>query len=557
MRTVPLLLSGMMGAGKSTVGRHVATTLGRPFIDLDEAIVERAGRSIPAIFDADGEAAFRALEAAELRQVLDGDASAVVALGGGALIDDSLRQEALDRAVVVGLDATVDTLVDRLEDDSGERPKLAAGDRRATLRQLLDSRRAAYAAAPIHVRTDGRAVEDVAAEVVERAVADERLFIAGGERRRLVLQTDEGPCPLHIGRGVIDQLDDALTAVDLRPGPVFVVVDEGAAAFGDQAEAALTRAGHQVTRTIFTGSEAAKTPATLARLWSEAAAAKMARDRPFISVGGGVCGDVTGFAAATYQRGVPFVQVPTTLLAMIDASVGGKTAVDLPEGKNLAGAFHQPRTVLLDREALTTLPPNVFRQGVAEMIKHALLDGEEALDDLLTCTQRPFGDALAKDGWLDDRRLRRSVAVKARIVAADYREGGLRRVLNLGHTFAHALELCAGYAVPHGDAVAIGLCAALRFRADHPPSRALLPRVEALLRWAGLPTAVDEALDDTAPSPEALADAMAGDKKVKDGQLHLVLLDAVGRPIVVPVTDASRLRATWEQSMSATGEGQP
>jgi shikimate kinase/3-dehydroquinate synthase len=550
---VPLLLSGMMGAGKSAVGRRVATRLGRPFVDLDEAIAAADGRAIPAIFDEDGEAAFRRLEAAELRRTLDLRPEAVVALGGGALLDPRLRAETLERAVVVNLNASTDTLVRRLSSEAAGRPMLAGEELPARLAELRVVRRQTYAAPPIQVSTDGRTIDDVVAEVAQRATAEQRLFGCASDRRRLLLLTDAGPCPLFLGEGAIDHLGDALEALGFAPGPVFVVVDEGAAAFGEQACAALQRAGHEVTRSSFPSGEQHKTPGTLARLWSEAAQARIARDRPFISIGGGVCGDVTGFAAATYQRGVPFVQVPTTLLAMIDASVGGKTAVDLPEGKNLAGAFHQPAAVLLDKRSLTTLPQAILRQGFAEMVKHALLEGDAALSDLERRTTRSFASALDDGGWLDDALLRSSVAVKARIVAADYREGGLRRVLNLGHTFAHALELCDGFNIGHGDAVAVGLCAALQYRRGHPACDALLPRVSRLLDWAGLPTSVAEATDDP-PSPAALVAAMGGDKKVKDGTLHLVLLDGAGAPVVEPATEPERLNAAWERTMTRAKE---
>jgi shikimate kinase/3-dehydroquinate synthase len=266
---VPLLLSGMMGAGKSAVGRRVATRLGRPFVDLDEAIAAADGRAIPAIFDEDGEAAFRRLEAAELRRTLDLRPEAVVALGGGALLDPRLRAETLERAVVVNLNASTDTLVRRLSSEAAGRPMLAGEELPARLAELRVVRRQTYAAPPIQVSTDGRTIDDVVAEVAQRATAEQRLFGCASDRRRLLLLTDAGPCPLFLGEGAIDHLGDALEALGFAPGPVFVVVDEGAAAFGEQACAALQRAGHEVTRSSFPSGEQHKTPGTLARLWSE------------------------------------------------------------------------------------------------------------------------------------------------------------------------------------------------------------------------------------------------------------------------------------------------
>lgn len=282
-----------------------------------------------------------------------------------------------------------------------------------------------------------------------------------------------------------------------------------------------------------------KNLATLGTIFDALAAANLHRDGAIVALGGGVVGDMAGFAAACYQRGIAYLQVPTTLLAQVDSAVGGKTGVNHPAGKNLIGAFHHPAGVLSDIATLRTLPPRELRAGLAEVIKYGLICDvaflewiEGALDELLACS----GEALA-------HAVRRSCEIKARIVAADEREQGIRAVLNLGHTFGHALEAATGYREwLHGEAVAIGLLMAADLSVrlgwlGHPD----VQRVRTLLRRAGLPTSVPPL------GAARTLQFMHLDKKVKDGRLRLVLLPALGAARVSSDFDPSQLRATLQE----------
>jgi len=293
---------------------------------------------------------------------------------------------------------------------------------------------------------------------------------------------------------------------------VLLVADDTVdALYGKTAETSLTSAGLAVSRFVFPHGEASKTVSTYLSLISRLAAERFTRSDILVALGGGVTGDLTGFAAATYLRGIRFVQVPTTVLAAVDSSVGGKTAVDLPEGKNLLGAFHQPSLVLLDPNTFDTLPKDTFADGIAEAIKTGII-GDPVLFSLLESGQAaPIAEVVA-----------RSIALKGRIVAEDEREGGLRQLLNLGHTVAHAVELLSGMTVTHGHAVAIGISVIAHASEKAGLCDASLPaRIDRALQNNGLPT--------TCPyAAEALLDAMLSDKKRSGDALTLIIPRKIG-----------------------------
>lgn len=308
--------------------------------------------------------------------------------------------------------------------------------------------------------------------------------------------------------------------------------------YGTLAASSLVRAGYRVTTSSFAAGEQNKNLATVQGLYNVLLEAKHERDQPLLALGGGVTGDMVGFVAATYLRGVPFVQCPTTLLAMVDASVGGKVGVDVPQGKNLIGAFYQPALVAIDPETLTTLPLRDFRSGLAECIKHALLSGADRvswLEQNLPALQALDLAALAE-------LIEWNVALKAHIVMQDEREAGVRAWLNLGHTFAHAIESTTGYsAFHHGEAVGLGLLAATWISSETGPCEAgLTERLRNLLQASGLPTSA--ALPETAK----LVEAMSYDKKIKDGALRLVLIDRLGSARIQEGVDGRLLYAAWE-----------
>jgi 3-dehydroquinate synthase len=308
--------------------------------------------------------------------------------------------------------------------------------------------------------------------------------------------------------------------------------------YGERVAASLGAAGYHVTRGSVKAGEAEKNLATVERLWGVLLGDRLERRSPVIALGGGVVGDMAGFVAATYLRGVPFVQCPTTLLAMVDSSVGGKTGFNVPEGKNLIGAFHQPVLVAIDPEVLSSLPARELRCGLAECIKHAVIR-DPALFDWLGAESASI---LALESETLVELVRRNVEIKARVVMEDEREGGVRAHLNFGHTFAHAIEATAGYGtVLHGEAVALGMLAATRTAIELGLCEpAFLDRLTALVVAFGLATRCPLA------APEALDAAMRHDKKVVGDRLRLVLPDRLGHVVIRDDVPVACVRAGWE-----------
>ena len=342
--------------------------------------------------------------------------------------------------------------------------------------------------------------------------------------RRITVALDRQPYDVVIGDGSLSGLGQHLLEAGIRRGRRILVVSNAdvAGPYGARCLEALNRAGFDAELLVIEAGEDQKTPATVAKIHDAAFAQQLERSSLMLALGGGVVGDMTGFAAATWLRGVGVVQVPTTLLAMVDAAIGGKTGVNHPGGKNLIGAFHQPKLVLIDPNTLSTLPDREFRAGMAEVIKYGIL-GDPELFELLESSS-DLSSAKGVSPALLETILERSAAAKARVVAADEKEGGLRAILNYGHTFGHVVETLCGYGSwLHGEAVAIGMVAVGELavlRGDW--SRDDCDRQHALIAAAGLPTAWPN-LD-----PEAVLKTLQGDKKVQDGQLRFVMPTAIG-----------------------------
>jgi len=504
---VRIFLSGPMGSGKSTVARVLASRLGVDALDLDALIAERAGATIEEIFRSRGEAAFRGLEREEVRRVAERHGDCVVALGGGTVTDTVTRRQLLGAGTLVTLTAPVEVLTGRVATETG-RPLLAGGDARGVLEALLRDRAAAYAECHGVVDTAGLSPAGVAERAREIA-----------ERAPIVVPLGTRTYRVDVGPGVRASLPRSAAAA--APGRVaLVVTDGGAQPWAEPSAQALEAEGWSTHLEVLPAGEEHKTLASVERLWDAALDAALDRDSLLVAVGGGVVGDLAGFAAATIYRGVPVVQMPTTLLSMVDSAVGGKTGFDRPQGKNLVGAFHQPAAVLCDVETLSTLPAAERVAGLAEVVKSAWLEGEEAVAAL-------EGDAeglRAGDPAAITSAIRMSVRLKARIVTEDEREGGARRLLNLGHTVGHAIEAAAGYrGVRHGEAVALGLVAAFRVAAGLGRDVAgHAERMERLLGALGLPTDLDRHL-----GTETLA-FVGTDKKRSGDRVRFVVPEAPG-----------------------------
>ena len=511
-----------MGTGKTDVGEEVARRLGRSFVDMDAEIEVRAGKSIPRIFAEDGERTFRGMEAT-LCEELSAREGTVIATGGGALVDPDNRALMMSSGTVVCLTCDVDEILRRVSAAGDpDRPLLDVADPRAEIERLLDIRREAYRAIPWQIDTTGLSVEEVAARVVR---------IAG--ILTLSVRCPGGEYPIHIGDGALAHVGGALVAAGVPGGGRVAVVSNLVVAplYSAQAEGALRSAGFEPFACTLPDGEQHKTLATVAALYDQFLAGGLDRSGTVLSLGGGVTGDVAGFAAASFMRGVCFVQVPTTLLAMVDASVGGKTGVDLPQGKNLVGAFKQPAAVIIDPAVLATLPTDEMRSGMAEVIKHGIIGAPDLFAELEAVSR---GSEPAVRG----SQIARALGVKIAIVEEDPFERGRRAALNLGHTVGHALERLSGFGLRHGEAVAIGMVAAARVAGElgwAAPS--LAARIEAVLVAWGLPVRCPPF------DADAIWEAMAHDKKRQGRVLRWVLPREIGQVEIVADVPQDRVRS--------------
>ena len=433
----------------------------------------------------------------------------MVALGGGAPTDGTVRS-ALDEAIVVYLDTRYETARDRAGGDAA-RPLFAGGDAEA----LFRARVPVYESiADITVTTDGRSPE-----VVAKEISDELLAGSGQAREpeRVTVELGERSYEVLVGRGLIGRVANLMPRLD-HAEKAFVISHPELEMYSDRVTRSLEGAGLSATRLDVPEGEASKNIEVAARLLGEMADAPAHRHDVVVSVGGGVVSDLAGFVASTYARGVPVVHVATSLLGQVDAAIGGKTGVNLPQGKNLVGTVHQPIQVVCDIDALDTLPDAELRSGMAEVIKYGLIRDPDLLDVVLVRGD----DILRRDPQTLEELVLRSARAKAVVVGEDEFERGGRAALNYGHTFAHALEQAAGYSgIRHGEAVALGMMAAAYLAEE-------LGRIDSdavelhrrSLEAVGLPVAAPLRIED-------LESAWMRDKKYKEG-VRFVLLSDIG-----------------------------
>jgi 3-dehydroquinate synthase len=503
-----IYLIGFMGTGKSEAGRLLADRFGMEFVDLDARIEQRAGRAIPDIFERFGEPRFRRLESEELARV-SRRWGCVVATGGGAPRERDNLARMHSAGIVVCLTARPEVIWQRVQisAERGERPMLAAPDPRARISELLAERRACYAKADHALDTSDLTAQQAAAAVAEMVTV-------------VSVELAERAYRIRIERGALAGVGAAVARTASGKRAAVVGNPVALRLYGERVRSSLATQGIEGVEISVPPGESQKTLRRLGWLLEQMQAAGLDRSSAVVALGGGVIGDLAGFAAAVYMRGIPYVQTPTTLLAQVDSSIGGKVGVDLPQGKNLAGAFHQPAAVLADLDTLRTLPAREFRQGLAEVVKHAII-ADARFFEYLEARRVPL---LRRDPAVLLHVVRRSCQIKAAVVSRDEREAGERALLNYGHTFAHALETWGGYRkYRHGDAVAVGMVAAAKLserrgwlRSDE------LARIRALLAAMRLPIAASEA------PPQELLAIMAADKKARGGRLRFVLPRVVG-----------------------------
>lgn len=522
MVQMDVILTGFMGVGKSTVGRLLAERLNRPFIDTDAAIEAADGRTIAEIFEQDGEPAFREREIALARSLV-GAGGRVIATGGGFFVNRDVQGLFAEQAVVC-LTAEPETIFRRLQ-GYADRPLLQVSNPAREIERLLAQRAGVYSAFP-QVRTDGRSPEAIVETIVR--LLHHRYGIHSPVQ--LTVTHPTGSYPIWVDHDLLPELIDRVEP----PGGCFVVTDANVGPhFADRVDGA----------TVLTvpAGEAHKTLSTATELYAQLVEAGADRQSTIIALGGGMVGDLAGFVAATYMRGVDFVQAPTSLLAMVDASIGGKTGVDLPHGKNLVGAFKQPRAVVADLSTLGTLPSAEFAAGMAEVIKHGLI----ADPGLFAAIEAPgwSADSLSPAALRD--LVLRAIAVKRDAVEADpFERTGRRALLNLGHTFGHALEHVSGYALRHGEAVGLGLLIAARVSVSLGYCQAqLVRRIETALRRAQLPLATPS-LD-----VDALVQALGSDKKKRAGRVQFILLRDVGAPFITGDVPLNLVRDAFVAAM--------
>ncbi len=517
-RAPALVFVGFMGAGKSTAAR-IAAEAGLEVVDADERLAGELGVPIAEFFAAEGEGEFRRREEALCVELLERADGGAIALGGGSVESERVRA-ALDRHVVVWLEVDPDEAWARVS-RKGDRP--LAADREAFEARLAD-RRDVYAGLADAVVQPGEKARIARALPFLRALGD----LGPGTRMAWAVSAS-GEYPAFVGPGLLGASPLGLAAQHGGADPVapagrgYAVTDSNVLRLHGQA-----LAGLEATIEVPAG-EGAKTLAEAERVLRELTAMGATRGDHVVALGGGVVGDLAGFCAATYQRGVPVVQLPTTLVAQVDSAYGGKTGVDLPEAKNYVGAYHQPAAVIADTASLETLPDRELAAGQAEVLKTGLLAGGSLWERIRGLEPGPppddviFGCALTK----------------LRIVAADERDSGARQTLNLGHTIGHAIETASGYdRYRHGEAVALGLLAALRIS----EAGALRAEVSDFAARHGLPTTLDPSVES-----DAVIEAAGRDKKRTAAGLRFVLLERPGEPTLDDDVSADRVRAAVEE----------
>ncbi len=517
-----IILTGFMATGKSSAGRRLAVHLGYDFLDLDTLIAAEAGMPIARIFAVEGEAAFRALEARMVKRVA-GRQGCVVATGGGTIIDPRNFEEFKRDCLIITLTADPQTILARIGPGE-DRPMLWGGDKLERIHALLEQRAPAYAKADLIVDASAQTIDQVVKHVLDfldlHHVASRGSAVAlpdTAESFRLAL----GPRSheVIIGPNILGEAGRLVQGLDLAGTGVLITNPTANERFGLRLARVLDESNIAVTCLEIPEQEKDKGLETLNWLYRQMAKHRLERRSPVFALGGVVISEMAGHAAATYLRGLPLIQVPTSLIAQVDTSLGGKVGVNLPEGKNLVGTFYQPRLVISDVETLTWLEGRDFRAGLAEVIKVAVVRDKEFFEYLESNVE----EVLSRDLRVLVRLVRRACEIKAHLVEADEWDTGIRPLLNFGHTIGHALEAATGYLGPnHGEAVAIGMVVAATLSMQ----RGLcadedLCRVKRLLEVFGLPTTI----------PINAAEIMRFvryDKKFQSGQIRFVLLRGIG-----------------------------
>lgn len=536
-----------MGSGKTTVGRALAKRLNRRFVDSDHEIEARTGVSIPTIFEIEGEASFRQREAEVIKELCQ-QQDIVLATGGGAILNPQNRAHLQANGTVIYLHATINSILQRTRHDKN-RPLLRTADPRKKLEELEAQRDPLYREiADLIIETGRPNVQYLIGGILDkltllkmnplptsaRLAMTAHTVIENPEYKSLQVDLDQRAYPIHIGAGLLG--NEELLAASIKAKKVAIVTNTVVAPlYLENLQQKLTKLGKQVISIVLPDGEEHKHWDSLNQIFTQLLEQQADRKTCLLALGGGVVGDMCGFAASAYMRGIPFVQIPTTLLAQVDSSVGGKTGINHPLGKNMIGAFYQPQAVLADLSSLSTLPERELSAGLAEVIKHgAIIDAVffEWIENNIAALRARQAEALSY-------AVLRSCQIKAEVVRQDEREGGLRAILNFGHTFGHAIEAGMGYGNwLHGEAVGCGMvmAAELSYRLGY-LDFVSKTRIKNLVAAAGLPVVAPDL------GWQRWLDLMAVDKKNEAGEIKFILLKPLAKAIITTV-EAQVLRDT-------------
>jgi len=506
MHNNSIFLYGPSGSGKSTVGKVLARNLNLTFIDLDDQIENRSGMMIPEIFNLESEIGFRSRETDALTEILERD-NTVVALGGGTLTTLENRTLVEGNGPVIVLNASISELKNRIENDSTIRP-LLVDDPNNKFEKLLKKRKSHYQSFQNHIDTSLKAPEEL--------VWDIQILIGKFHLQGMASGRTPG-YDVFIKDGLLDSVADLATDQGLR-GPIAVVTDDNVGQYYlHQLLNSLESSGYKTSGLTIPAGESNKTIATVSKLWDFFLSNHIERKSTIFALGGGVVGDLTGFAAATYLRGVPWIGIPTSLLAMVDSSIGGKTGADLPQGKNLIGSFYPPKNVIIDPLVLKTLPRLEINNGMAEVIKHGVIG-----DPLLfsSCGNETYAGNPSSMSEL----VKRALAVKVKIIESDPYEQGLRESLNFGHTIGHGIELVSNFKLRHGEAVAIGMVVETKLGEMFGLTNDGFSDVIAnTIKTQNLPVSIPSELDK-----DEIIRVIRRDKKVSNGKVKFAIPASVG-----------------------------
>ncbi|MBT4513181.1 MAG: 3-dehydroquinate synthase [Chloroflexi bacterium] len=526
-----IIITGFSYTGKTQVSQIVAKRLGWELVDTDEEIVKLAGKPIPDIFAQDGEDHFRKLERQALESVCQ-KAERIISTGGGIIMAAENREIIKSSGAVICLEAEPETIYQRLMIDAEKseekvvRPLLSVDDPLERIKSLKESRQLNYDQADWTVRTDHLTLEEVASELIRgwNYINKEHSTAATDSDISCKVTTATASYPIMVGWGLLDTLGQKMKNAGLAGTAYLISDDQVFPLYGERVRASLKSAGFNIESLVVTQGEPSKSWAVAMRIYDFLVLHRAERSHTIVALGGGVVGDLAGFIAATFLRGMPLVQVPTSLMAMVDSSIGGKVAVNHPEGKNLIGAFYQPRLVLSDVQTLATLPKRELTSGWAEVIKHGLIRDLEYFEFL----EQNVDNLTNLDKEVTTEAIRRSASIKAAVVSEDEREAGLRTILNYGHTIAHGLETATNYTqMLHGEAVAIGMIGAAQIG-----EKLGLLNGDAVKRQMDI--LVNFGLPATYPGADlrAIMRAIELDKKVQGKAVRWVLLKQVGETVI-------------------------